>query len=118
LFGFAVGIETEHGRGHAGADGNNVPDVERNDVSYEEVDVARGIDGAAFADGVGGASFVGVGAEAVGGLDLHAEKAAAVVEDEVIALGVSPGFGDAEAELAGFVEKGGFAALSGALGVL
>lgn len=116
-FGFAVGIEAEHGGWHAGFDGKNVPDVERDYVGDQEVDVAGAVDGASFADGVGGAGFVGVGAETVGGLDLHAEKAAAVVEDEVVALGVSPGLGDAEAELAGFVEKGGFAALSGALGV-
>ena len=42
---------------------------------------------------------------------------AAVVEDEVVALAVSPGLGDGEAALGGLVEKGGFGALSGALGV-
>jgi hypothetical protein len=111
LFGFAVGIEAEHGRGHAGLDGENVPDVERDDVGDEEINVARGIDGASFADSVGGAGFVSLGAETVGGLDLDAEKAMAVVEDEVVAFGVSPGLGNAEAERAGFVEEGGFRAL-------
>ena len=95
-FGLAVGIEAEHGGGHAGFDGEDVPRVERDDVGYQEVDVAGGVHGASFADGVGGTGFVGVGAETVGGLDLHAEKAAAVVEDEVVALGVSPGLGDAK----------------------
>jgi hypothetical protein len=70
-----------------------------------------------FADGICRASFVGAGAETVGGFDLDAEKAVAVVENEVVALGVSPGLGHAEAELGGFVEEGGFGALSGTLGV-
>jgi len=38
-------------------------------VCGDEVDVALGVDGAAFADGVGGAGFVGAGAEGVGALD-------------------------------------------------
>jgi hypothetical protein len=118
LFGGAVGIKTEHGGGHAGADGEDVPKIERDDVGYEEVDVGGGVDGAAFADGVSSAGFISVGAEGVGGLDLDAEEAASVVEDEVVALAVAPGLGDTESEGAGFVEEGGFAALAGALGVL
>src|SRR5712692_4343043 len=112
-----MGIEAEHGGGHAGADGEDVPEVERDDVGDQEVYVLGGIDGAAFADGVGGAGFVGVGAEGVGGFDLDAQEAASVVEDEVVALTVAPGFGDAESELAGFVEEGSFGALAAALGV-
>src|SRR5205823_2125792 len=116
-FCFAMGIKAEHGRGHAYADGQHVPEVERDDVGDEEVDVLGAVNGAAFADGVSGASFISVGAETVGGFDLDAEKTASVVEDEVVALGVSPGLSDAEAELAGFVEEGGFGALSTAFGV-
>jgi hypothetical protein len=86
-------------------------------VGDEEVDVVGRVDGTAFADGVGGASFVGVGAKRVGGFDLNAEEAVTVVEDEVVTVGVSPGLGDAEAELGGFREECGFGALSGALGV-
>ena len=92
--------------------GDDVPDVEGDDVGGDEVDVAFGVDGAAFADGVGGAGFVGVGAEAVGTLDLDAEKFDAglrtVVEDEVVALAVSPDTGDAEAKVGGFGEESGF----------
>lgn len=40
-----------------------------------------------------------------------------VVEDEVVAFGVSPGLGDGEAALAGLVEECGFGALAGAFGV-
>ena len=121
LFGFAVRVEAEHGLGSADFDGDDVPDVERDDMGGDEVDVALGVNGAAFADGVGGAGFIGVGAEAVGAFDLHAEKfdprLRAVVEDEVVALAVSPGLGDGEAALAGLVEEGGFGTFSGALGV-
>ena len=49
-------IETQHGRGHAGTDGENVPEIERHDVGDEEVDVAEGVNGAAFAGGVSRAS--------------------------------------------------------------
>src|SRR5258708_1951976 len=127
--GLAVGIEAEHGLRSADFDRDDVPDVERDDVGGDEIDIAFGVDGAAFADGVGGAGFVGVGAEAVGALDLDAKKfdpsaslragfrLRAVVEDEVVALAVSPGFGDGEAALAGLIEEGGFGTLSGALGV-
>ncbi len=86
-----------------------------------EVDVALGVGDVAAADGIGGAGFVGVGAEAVGALDLDAEEVdlglRAVVEDEVVALAVSPGLADGEAALAGLVEESGFGTLSGALGV-
>src|SRR6266446_2233539 len=90
-------------------------------VGGDEVDVALGVDGASVADGVGGAGFVGAGAEGVGTLDLDAEQMhrglRTVVEDEVVALAVSPGLADGEAALAGFVEEGGFGTLSDALGV-
>jgi len=119
-FGLAVGIEAEHGLGSTDFDGDDVPDVERDYVGGDEIDVALGVDGAAFASGVGGSSFVGIGAEGVGALDLDAEEVdgglGAVVEDEVVALGVSPGFGYGEAALAGLVEEGGFGTFSGALG--
>jgi hypothetical protein len=114
---FAMRIEAEHGRRNARLDGEDIPDVERDDVGDEKVDVRGRVNGAALTDGICRAGFVGAGAETVGGFDLDAEKAAAVVENEVVALGVSPGLGDAEAERAGFVEEGGFGALSGALGV-
>lgn len=117
LFGFAVRVEAEHRRGGADFDGNDIPEIERDDVGDEEVDVATGVDGASFAGGVGSAGFVCAGAERAGGFGLNADELASVVEDEVVALAVSPGLGDTEAEAGGFVEEGGFGALSGALGV-
>ena len=74
FFGFAVGVEAEHGLGSADFYGDDVPDVEGDDVGGDEVDVALGVDGAVFADGVGGAGFVGSGAEGFGALDLDAEE--------------------------------------------
>jgi hypothetical protein len=100
-------IEAEHGPRSTDFNWEDVPDVQRNDVGGDEIDVALGVDGAAFAGGIGGAGFIGAGAEGVGALDLDAEEVdrglRAVVEDEVVALGVSPGLGDGEAALAGLV---------------
>ena len=99
--------------GRADFDGDDVPEIERNDVGGDEVDVALGVDGASFAGGVGGASFAGSGAERARALDLNAEEMdfelRTVVEDEVVALAVSPGLADGEAALAGLI--------AGALGV-
>jgi hypothetical protein len=49
-------------------------------------------------------------------LDLHAPDTGAVVEDEVVAVALSRGLGDGEAESGGFVEEGSFGDLSAALG--
>jgi len=118
---FAVGVEAEHGLGCADFDGDDVPDVEGDEVGSDEVDVALGVGDVAMAGFVGGAGFVGAGAEGVGALDLDADEVncwvRTVVEDEVVTLAVSPGLGDGEAALAGLVEESGFGALSGALGV-
>ena len=86
LFGFAMRVEVQHRRGHAGANGQDIPDVESRNVSDEKINVVGAIDGAALANGVSGASFVGLSAEAVGGFDLDAEEAVSIVEDEVVAL--------------------------------
>jgi len=72
LFGFAVGVEAEHWLRGADFYGDYVPDVQRDYVGGYEVYVAPGVDGAAFAYGLGGAGFVGSGAEAFGAFDLDA----------------------------------------------
>jgi hypothetical protein len=71
-----------------------------------EVD-AGGIDGAAFADGVGGAGLYPE-REGVSGFDLDAEEATAVVEDEVVALRSPRAW--ARNRGAGLVEEGGWSA--------
>ena len=53
-----------------------------------------------------------------GGADLHAPEAVAGVEDEVVAVAVSPGLGDAEAEGDGFVHESQFGEFSATLGGL
>jgi hypothetical protein len=59
---------------------------------------------------------VSVNGAGVGGLDLNAPAAASVIEDEVVAVTLSPGLGDAESERRGFVQEGGFGDFSSALG--
>ena len=87
----------------------------------DEVAVTLGVDGAAFAYGVGGAGFVGSGAEALGAFDLDAVeldyRPGAIVEDEVVALAVAEGLGDGELVAVTAVEEGDFGMLSGALWV-
>src|SRR5580704_1826792 len=116
-----MGVEAEHGLRSADFYGDYVPEVQRDYVGGYEVDVAFVVGDVATADGVGGAGFVGIGAEAVGAFDLDAEQMdfglGTVVEDEVVALAVAPGLADGEAALAGLVEEGGFGTLAGALGV-
>jgi hypothetical protein len=117
LLGLAVRVEAQHGCGHTGPTGSMYR-ISRGTTWATRKSMSAGeYTARPFADGICRASFVGAGAETVGGFDLDAEKAVAVVENEVVALGVSPGLGHAEAELGGFVEEGGFGALSGTLGV-
>ena len=112
-----VGIEADAFAVSDGLDGDDVPDVFRDDVGDEEVDFFAGID---FAAGSGGFDAVaGFGVEG-GGFDLNAEESAAEFDDGVVAVAVSPGDADGEAEIGGAGEEGGFggfsAALAGGLG--
>ena len=122
LFGFAVGVEAEHGLRGADFYRDDVPDVERDYMGCDEVAVALGVDGAAVASyGVCGAGFVGSSAEALGAFYLHAVEldhgAGAIVEDEVVLLAVAEGLGDGELIAVAAVEEGDFGMLSGALWV-
>ena len=96
-------------------DGENVPDIYGDDVSDEEVDVTGGVDvGGLIAVGVDGvAAVLGTG---VGGFDLHAEETVSGFDDEVVAVALAPGFGDAEAEAGCLVQKSGFGDLAATLG--
>jgi hypothetical protein len=122
LFGFAVGVEAEHGLRGADFYRDYVPDIQRDYVGGYEIYVALGVDGAAFAYGVLGAGFVGSGAEALGAFDLDAEelhlRPGAVIEDVVVFLAVAEGLGDGEAALVAAVEESYFGMLSGAFGVV
>lgn len=97
-------------------DGHDVPEIERDDVGDDGVHFAGGERDHGFLDvnvGMHGVSAMGL---IFGGADLHAPEAAAGVEDEVVAVGVSPGLGDAEAEVDGFAHKGEFGHFSAAFG--
>ena len=69
LFGLAVRVEAEHGRGGADFYRDDVPDVEGDNVGGDEVNVFLSVDRTFFAGGVGGAGFVGLGANGFGALD-------------------------------------------------
>jgi hypothetical protein len=47
LVGFAMRIEAEHGPGYAVLDGQEIPDIERDEVGNEEVNAPRRVNGAA-----------------------------------------------------------------------
>ena len=95
-------------------DGEHVPDVIGDDVADDKVDVTRGV--AAVLDIAAGVECVSVDGAGVGGFDLDAPGAAAVVEEEVVTVTLSPGFGDGKTERGGFEKEGGFGHLSATLG--
>ena len=113
----SLGIEAERHAGGQDRDGDYVPEVEGDNVGDEEIDVGGGVVGFAGLVGVHGLDIVTSRAQIGGAFDLNAPEALAVVEDEVVALAVSPGLGELEAESFRFEEEGGFGTFSGALGV-
>src|SRR5207245_1707770 len=84
-------------------------------VDGEGVDVLGGVNPLAFAvDVVDGLNVVAAGAQELGAFELDAPEALAGITDEIVALAIAPGFGDAEIQGGGFVEEGGFGKLSDA----
>ena len=112
--GGAVGIEVERSPRREGLDRQNVPEPLRNEVSRQKVDVFFGVDGRVplCADEILVALARG------GRLHLHALKAVASIDDEVVGIALSPGLGDLKAEVAGFGEKGGFDGFSATLAMV
>jgi hypothetical protein len=112
-----VGIEADAFALADGLDGDDVPDVFGDDVGDEEVDFFAGVDEAAGSGGFDAVAGLGV---AGGGLDLDAKESAVEFDDGVVAIAVSPGNADAEAEMGGAGEEGGLggfsATLAGGLG--
>ena len=107
-----MGVEADAFAASDGLDGDDVPDVFRDHVSDEEVDFFAGVD---FAAGSGGFyAIAGFGVEG-GGLDLDAEESVMEFDDGVVAVAVSPGYADAEAEMGGAGQEGGFGGFSEAL---
>jgi len=101
IFADDVGVQAEAFAGAEGFDGQEVPHVEGDDVGHEEIDVVGGVAYFAFAvDAVDGLDVVAAGAEDLGAFELHAPEAGSGVEDEIVAIAVSPGLGEVEAERA------------------
>ncbi len=112
-----VGIEADAFALSNGLDGDDVPNIFGDDVGDEEVDFFTGID---FAAGSGGFDAVAGFGVACGGFHLNAEESVVKFDDGVVAVAVSPGDEDGEAEMSGAGEEGGFggfsATLAGGLG--
>ena len=107
-----MGIEADAFALADGLDGDDVPDVFGDDVADEEIDFFAGVD---FAAGSGGfVAVAGLGVEG-GGFDLDAKESVIEFDDGVVAVAVSPGEADAEAEVDGAGEEGGFGGFSDAL---
>lgn len=113
----SLGVEAEAFAGGEGFGGEDVPDVERDDVGEEDVDVVDGVGGFSGLIGVGGLDIVSAGAHGGGALDLSAPQALAGVEDEVVTFAVAPGAGDTEAQRLGLQEKGCFREFSSTFGI-
>ena len=108
-----MGCEEELGLSVSGVEGNDVPDLDGNDVSRDEVEVIDPVRDAVGID----VAFVGAGAVvASGGLDLNAEEVRALAtiivqgfpgqdQANVVRRGVSPGTEDGEAALGGAGHK-------------
>ncbi len=107
-----MGIEADAFALAQGFDGEDVPDVFGDYVADEEVDIVDGVD---LAIGSGGFDAVAAFGVAGGGFDLDAEESAAEVDGGVVAVAVSPGNEDAEVEIGGAGEEGGFGGFSAAL---
>ena len=113
----SLGVEAEAFAGGEGFDGEDVPDVERDDVGKEDVDVVDGVGGFSGLIGVDGLDIVSAGAYGGGALDLSAPEALAGVEDEVVTFAVAPGPGDSETQRLGLEQKGCFREFSSTFGV-
>ncbi len=83
-----VGIEADAFALSDGVDGDDVPDVFRNDVGDEEVDFFAGID---LTAGSGGFDAVAGFGEEGGGFDLDAKESVVEFDDGVVAVAISPG---------------------------
>jgi len=95
-----------------GLDGDEVPDVFRDDVSDEEIDFLARINLPAGSGGFN--AIAGLGVES-GGFDLDAEETVVEFNDGVVAIAVSPRDADAETEGGGAGEEGGFGGFADAL---
>jgi len=97
--------------GDGGLYGHYVPEVFGNYVDHDEIYFVAGV---GILPSGGFYAVAGLGEE-LGGFHLDAPEFASGIEDEVVALAVSPRLGDAEAEAGGFGEEGGLGDFSATL---
>lgn len=112
-----MGLAAAHGKINVqtiseGADGQDVPALNGMDVGNEEIDLIGGVGPGAVP---GDANLVSR-LFAPNRLHLDAPEKVARVEDEVVVVAISPGFGDAEAEGDDFAHESEFGHFAFALG--
>ena len=95
-----------------GLDGDDVPEIFGDDVGDEEIDFFARVD---LAVGSGGFDAVASLGAAGGGFDLDAEESAVEFDYGIVAVAVSPGDEDGEAEMGGAGEEGGLGGFSAPL---
>ena len=106
--GWSLGKEVKLGVLFGYRYGDYIPQIFGDNIDREEIDFAGGI-AAIIATALNHIMRVD---KTHGGFDLNAPEFFASVEDEVVALAVSPDTGDAEAEAGGFGEESGFGGLA------
>ena len=93
---------------HEGFGREDVPEIQRHDVGDQQVDLMNTVGNVLPRLGADVESSAADGAYAVGGFDLHFQQASAGVDDEVVALAVSPGLGDSDVHGGGLDQEGDF----------
>jgi len=93
LVSFAVRGQDHGGLAEEFTDGEDVPNVVGDDVDGEVVDLVGGV--GALMEGIE-RTRVGASGPAIGGLDLDAQESSVMLETDVVAGRVSPGFGNVE----------------------
>ncbi len=84
----------EHGVSQESFEGDDIPDVFRNDVGGEEVDVVFGVVVVLAA----AADYVLAKAAGAGAFDLDTPECLDAADQDIVGIALSPGFGNAEIE--------------------
>jgi len=98
----AVGSQVERLVARGNLERNDVPEIDRDKINGEDIQLATDVSNAGLADDVAG---VGSGALEGGGFDLHAEVAPVVLDANVVAGGVAVRASDAETAGGGSCHK-------------
>ena len=110
----AVRREQDVGLSVGGGRGQDVPEIQFDDVGGDEVEAVAGVGNAAGSD----VALIRTSALVLGAFDLDAQEVSVVLDGEVVRGHVSPGAADAEAEFGGAGHEAHFGPLAPQLGVL